>query len=186
MNADDADDFESGISLLIRQVLLFFAAAWFGSTLAAFSFVTGQAANAPGRFLPEDLWALTRGPEFLLTIWLLPNAVFLAIMVFRLTACSDSASHRSWTLLIGGEALFAMAGASGKLHGWIALPVAWAGCLGWILFTWATLYLLHQWQMRRWAGEMIALGAENAARRLEMDEEEAASEREPATLRPLG
>jgi hypothetical protein len=186
MKADCADDFESSIGLLIRQVLLFFGAVWVGSTLAAFGCVTGQRVGDPGRFKADDLWNLTRGPEFLLSIWLLPNLIFLSIMACRLIVCSDSTGYRTWLVLIGGEALFAMAGAREWLfHGWFALPVAWASCMGWILVTWAILYLFQLWRMRRWTGEMLALQAENEARRLEMLEDaEPASEKEEAPPAP--
>ena len=166
MDPGDDNLLEDSFGYLTRQVLLFFGAIWLGSTLAAMSCVTGNAAADPAKFRPEHLWDLARGPLFLMSIWLLPNALFLCIMAYRLVA-SENAGQGSWAVLIGGEAVFAMAGASTGFRGWLAAPVAWGAVLGWALFTWAMLHLMHQRRMRRWTEEMLELGVENELRRLE-------------------
>ena len=160
MDAADPDVFEDGLGYVTKQVLLFFGAVWLGSTLAAMSLVTGNAAADPTKFKPDHLMDLAMGPAFLMSIWLLPNVLFLCIMAYRLIA-SEDAGQGSWAVMIGGEAIFAMAEASDNFRGWLAAPVAWSACLGWALFTWAMLHLIHQWRMRRWTEEMLALAIEN-------------------------
>ena len=171
MKIDFGDVFGSGLGLLVKQVVLVILAVWTGSSIAAFSYVAGRLARAPSLFEPSDLGDLARGPEFLLSVWLLPNILFFAVMGCRLIVYSESAGYRSWAVLIAGEALFAMGAVNNRVHGWVGLPVAWICCLGLAATIWAGLWFLHHRQLARWAHEVMAIKAENSARRLEMKEE---------------
>ena len=165
---DFSDVFASGIGLVLRQIVLFTLAGWLGCSLAAFSFLAADIARAFEHFDPGDLMILLYSPSLLLNLWLPLNMLFLPILLWRVISCADSIGYRTWCLLIGGEALFAMAGV--HLRGW-PRTLAWVCCLFLIATVWAGIWYLYQWRLKRWAGELMALEIENAERRRELKEE---------------
>lgn len=174
MKIDFSDVFAGGLGLVVRQIFLFIAAVWLGCTMAAVALMAGEIADHPGAvgFIDgSDLRILLFSPLLLLTLWLLPNLIFLGIMGCRLVIYSESTGFRTWAVLIGGEALFAMAGVTREFkHEWLPLTAAW---ICWLILTGMLitgLWFLHQWRMNRWAGELAALHAENAMRRRDLKE----------------
>jgi hypothetical protein len=167
---DIGEFFGSGPGLVLRQLLLFALAVYLGCSLAACSLIAARLARAYDRFEPEDLLILPQSPALLLSLWLPLNLLFLPILLWRVVFCSDSIGYRTWCLLIGGEALFAMAGVGFDIKDW-PLTLAWFCCLMLIALACAALWYVHQWRLKRWAAELMALEIENAERRRELKEE---------------
>lgn len=165
---DFKDAFSSGPGLLLRQILLFGLAVYLGCSLAACGAIAARLARNYRSFEPEDLLILPQSPALLLSLWLPLNLLFLPIMLWRVIACSDSIGYRTWCVLVGGEALFAMAGLGFK--GW-PLALGWFCCLMLIAMTCAALWYVHQWLLKRWASELMVIEIENAERRQELKEE---------------
>ena len=170
MKIDFGDLFASGFGLVIRQIFLFFLAIWVGCAIAAISWIAGDIVRF-SRFDPRDCWIILASPLLLLSVWLLPNLIFLAITGCRLVIYSESTGFRTWAALIGGETLFSMPAVTRELRGaWPALATAWLCCLILIAMVCTALWFFHQWQINRWAGELAMLKSENAMRRAELKE----------------
>jgi len=167
---DFGDVFASGIGLLVKQLVLFILAAWLGCSLAAAAYLAGK--TVEDRAFPWDSTGLLLGsPVLLLTVWLLPNIVFLAAFGIRTVIYSDSAGYRTWITLIAGEALFSMAMVTHEFRReWAPLTTAWLTCLLLIGMMGTALWFLRQWHMNRWAIELEELKAENAMRRVQLKE----------------
>lgn len=173
MKIDFGDVFATGAGFLVKQVFLILMAIWLGCSMAAVALVAASVLGAifGGAFDADVFWYLLASPGLLLSVWLLPNIIFLGFMVCRLLIYSESTSLRTWGWLIGMEALFCLLSEGSSLftrgEGGFAVLV-FAGLITMLV---CALKFLHGWQMNRWAGELVALQAENEMRRRELKEE---------------
>jgi len=172
MKIDFADIFAHGIGWLIKQIVLFIAAVWFGCAIAGAAYLIGD--DMPTWSLSYgDLGSIVKiSPQLLVSAWMIPNILFLSAMWYRLIVNADAFGLSSWIILIGGTSLFSMGGATALLaKNWLPLSVAWGSWL--LLFTMAAaaLWFFFQWQTNRWARDLLALQAENSLRRAELKAE---------------
>jgi hypothetical protein len=166
MKIDFGDVFASGIGWLLKQLFLFTGSIWLGCSMGAAALIAGQLSDG-GRVHFELLFA---SPLLLLTLWLIPNLLFLAAAIYWFVR-NETDTPMACGILISVEALIAVAGWVGALPGgWLPVTVAWITCVVLIVMMATGLWFLRQWQINRWAGEIVALKAENAMRRAELEE----------------
>lgn len=166
MKIDFGDVFASGIGWLIKQLFLFVASIWLGCTMGGAALLAGRLAD--GWSFDADL--ILYSPALLLTLWLIPNVCFLGAAIYWFVR-NETNTPLACGILAGVEALVAVAGKTGRLHGWLPLSVAWVTCVVLIAMMGTGLWFLRQWQINRWAIELEGLKAENAMRRAELKEE---------------
>jgi len=118
----------------------------------------------------EDLGhALIGSPILLLSAWVIPNAVFVTWLLYKLLANHENFGLPGRIILIAGESFFATAGAMGLLpRKWQPLLGLWGGWLVLTIMACTSLWFFFQWQRNRWAHALTALHAENSARREEL------------------
>jgi hypothetical protein len=167
MKIDFGDVFASGIGWLLKQLFFFTGSIWLGCSMGGAALIAGQLSG--GR--RADFELLLASPVLLLSLWLIPNLLFLAAAIYWFVR-NETHTPLACGILISVEALVAVAGWVGALRGgWLPVTVAWVTCIVLIVMMATGLWFLRQWQMNRWAGEIAALKAENAMRRAELEEE---------------
>lgn len=167
MKIDFGDVFASGIGFLFKQIFLFLLAIWAGCTAGAISLLAAACVNA-GKFIPDALAILIASPMLLLSLWIIPNVLFLGIAGFWF-ARSDDRPYLSWGIVAGIEALIVVLGHLEEVSdSWLPLTVAWVVCISLMGMVGTGLWFLRQWHINRWACELTMLKAENAVRRSEL------------------
>lgn len=162
MKIDPADMFATGFGWALRQIFLFLAAVWIGSTLGAFAFVGGVAVDGGG-----DTEFLLFPPKLLFSAWLFLNAFIMAAALFIFTR-SDYFGFAAWGIFAGLESLMALLGYVGDLEEWYSKLTVWGLWLVLIGMMSYGLWVLRQWQRNKWAGEIAMLHAENEMRKAEL------------------
>ena len=166
MKIDFGDVFASGIGWLLKQLFLFTASIWLGCSMGGAALVAGQLSD--GR--SADFEVLLASPVLLLTLWLIPNLLFLGAAIYWFIRAETSTPH-ACGILAAVEALIAVAGWVKVFDGeWLPVTVAWTTCVILIVMMGTGIWFFRQWQINRWAGEIAALKAENAMRRAELEE----------------
>lgn len=167
MKIDFGDVFASGIGWLLKQLFLFAGSIWLGCSMGAAALLAGELADGNS----ADFRLLLVSPVLLLTLWLIPNLLFLGAAIYWFVR-NETNTPRACGILAAVQALVAVAGWVGEFDGeWLPITVAWVTCVVLIVMLSTALWFLHQWQMNRWAGEIAALKAENAVRRAELEKE---------------
>lgn len=166
MKIDFGDVFASGIGWLLKQLFLFTGSIWLGCSMGAAALLAGELSTG-GR---ADFGLLLGSPVLLLSLWLIPNLLFLGAAIYWFIR-NETHTPLACGILISVESLVAVAGWVKVFDGeWLPITVAWVTCVVLIVMLSTALWFLHQWQMNRWAGEIAALKAENAMRRAELEE----------------
>jgi hypothetical protein len=146
---------------------VFAASIWLGCTMGAAALIAGELSGGDSASFELLLFS----PVLLLTLWLIPNLCFLGAAIYWFTR-NETSTPRACGILAAVEALIAVAGWVGEFKGeWLPITVAWVTCIVLIVMMTTGLWFLHQWQINRWAGEILALKAENAMRRAELEKE---------------
>jgi hypothetical protein len=166
MKIDIGDVFASGIGWLFKQLFLFVASIWLGTFIGGAAVLAGRLAD--GWSFDTDYLAYS--PVLLLSLWLIPNVCFLGAAIYWFVR-EETETTLACGILIGVESLVAVAGGVKWIHGWLPLTTTWTTCLVLIGMAGTGLWFFRQWQINRWAAELVALKAENAARRAELKEE---------------
>ncbi len=167
---DFADIFTSGLLGLVLNVLVFMTALWLGlmiggAAMAAADLVEGGSLDLDWLAGP---FRSSRSATF---FWMLFGVLGLAGSYFKFSRL-DSGGGILWGFLngaIGALCLwFQLSRHSVDVLPKCAAWAVWAISLGMIG---TALWFLRQWQMNRWATELIALETENAIHRAEMEQE---------------
>ena len=167
MKLDFTDVFASGIGFLFKQIFLFVLAIWAGCTAGAISLIAAECVNS-GKLIPDALAILIASPGLLLSVWIIPNLLFLGIAMFWFVR-SDDRPYLSWGIVAGIEALAVVLGHLKEVaDSWLPLTVVWVVFISLMGMVGTGLWFLRQWQINRWAGELTMLKAENAVRRSEL------------------
>lgn len=166
MKIDFGDVFASGIGWLLKQLFLFTGSIWLGCSMGGTALIAGQLSAQRS----ADFELLFASPLLLLSLWLIPNLLFLAAAIYWFVR-NETHTPLACGILISVEAVVAVAGWVKVFDGeWLPVTVAWVTCVVLIVMMATGLWFFRQWQINRWAVEIAALKAENAMRRAELEE----------------
>lgn len=166
MNLGADDFFTSGCGWLLTRFAWIFAAVCTGCAMSVVSLALGDLPNG----LPDltELWREMLGsPRLFFNEWAFLHLVITGLFAFAFIRMEIGGK----TGYAGLSIAVAIAILAEELH----LPtaheaaLAWTGCAAQAVSLVAALIFLHRWRMNRWAGELVALHAENEVRRGELE-----------------
>ena len=166
---DFADAFASGLGAVVLRGFLAIAALWLGFTMGEAALVAGDLAED---FKLDRRWLIGRfeSAYMLILVWGFPGALGVAALWFHFVRL-DGGGRILWGIFNGLLAL-AWVGLQVELldSGWLPTSAALTTCVIEIGMVGTALWFLRQWQMNRWAGELLAVQMENEMRRRELNE----------------
>ncbi|WP_035611651.1 hypothetical protein [Haloferula sp. BvORR071] len=167
---DFGDIFASGLLSLVLAVFVLFAALWLGVTIGEGALAAGDLAE-DGKIDRDWLLHFFSDTRSAILTWCLPGTLGMAATLFKFGRLDGGGSIR-WGIITSLISLLWVAAWVSKLdNSWQAATAAWGTCITLLAMSFTGLWFLRHWQMNRWAVEIAMLQAENAARRIELEEE---------------
>lgn len=174
MKIDFADTFVGALGGTFGSFLVFFGAIWTALTTAEIALATGDYVH-DGVLQCTNIDHVVAHPRAAFLCWILPGGIAMAATLLRFGRIDGSGAIR-WGVLVGLLSLWPVATRHGDINSadWLPKAAVWAVWGTAVVMIGTGLWFLRYWQINRWAAELTMLRAENAVRRTEMEEAEAA------------
>jgi hypothetical protein len=162
MGLDLEDLLSSAFGRVVVVAVFLLSAIWVGSMIGQFAWLVTDL-----RHLVADIDELWASPVWLINLWIIPNAAFLAAAAVYLMV-SENTGYAWWGIVVGVESLFVMLGQTFGFHTPDDAPWAW---VAWIFLLGSVeigIWLVFAMRRNRWVRELEILKMENARHRAEL------------------